>query len=198
MLRSPLAMKFLLLGIAVWAAVAGIMHLTENQVSSPEKVLALVSTTPWYNNAGVSATERRKHIDEVIRNLNLLDFQQRHTMRDDGQEQLDHFSKTLTDDEKLYFVDQTIEKHFENVMKGLNAMDAEQRKQMVSRMRREMAQRRGNDDEGQRLREQDREAFDRMVDKGLESYFRDATADTKMDLAPVLEDMQARLQGARF
>ena len=198
MLRSPLALKFLLLAIAVWGAVAGVMHLTEDKVSSPEKVLALVATTPWYNNAGVSTTDRQKHINEVIRNVNLLDFQQRHIMRDDGQEQLDAFFATLTDEEKLNFVEQTIEKHFENVMKGLNAMDADQRKQMVSRMRREMSQRRGNDDEGQRLRAQDKEAFDRMVDKGLESYFRDASADTKMDLAPVLEDMQARLQGARF
>ena len=34
----------------------------------------------------------------------------------------------------------------------------------------------------------------KMVEQGLRSYYSDATADVKMDLAPLIEQMQKNLQ----
>ena len=35
----------------------------------------------------------------------------------------------------------------------------------------------------------------RVIDQGLKSFYTDANADTKLDLAPLIEQMQRNLQG---
>ena len=35
----------------------------------------------------------------------------------------------------------------------------------------------------------------RVIDQGLKSFYSDASADTKLDLAPLIEQMQRNLQG---
>ena len=40
----------------------------------------------------------------------------------------------------------------------------------------------------------DEEVMQKMVEQGLRSYYQDASADVKMDLAPLIEQMQKNLQ----
>ena len=35
----------------------------------------------------------------------------------------------------------------------------------------------------------------KIIDQGLKSFYSEASADTKMDVAPILEQMQRNLQG---
>ena len=72
----------------------------------------------------------------------------------------------------------------------LNAMDREERRRIVERSLRQMKQDRDNPD---RLEERDPELAERIAEAGLQAYYSEATVETKIDLAPLLEEMQATM-----
>ncbi len=97
---------FLLL---VWAGVAAVMWLTEDYVFTPEKTLALMSESPWYENERLGHEQRMQHLDKVITSVVKLDFSQRARMREDGEETIDRFMKSLTDEEKGEYIGRVFE-----------------------------------------------------------------------------------------
>ena len=78
-------------------------------------------------------------------------------------------------------------------MKAFNAMGREERQKLVAQ-----AMKDGERNEGRnmdKLRQEDEQVFERVVEKGLGAYYQDASAETKLDLAPLMEQMQQRLRG---
>lgn len=181
----------------IWAAVAVVMHQTDHLVSWPGKVIDLVESAPWLQGETLSAEKRRQYLAQVIMNYQRLDIGQRKSLREDAQESLDKFFTSLAEDEQKEYVNRTIEPLFETIDKGLKAMPEEERKRIVTRMRGDMKNLRGNTQEGDRLAEQDREFMEKMMADDPMLFLRGASLKTKMELAPVLEDMQSRVQGLR-
>ncbi len=185
--------------VAIWGAVAGIMRLTEKHTTTPEKVLDAMATVPWVvdENADLSEAERKEHIDRVIIQVNLLNFEQRRQMREaDGDQDTGRmFMESLTDDEKGYFMKETVEQHFKSVMKAFNQMSREERQRVVDQARKDMQRNRVEGQNMERLQERDEKVFQQVVEKGLGAYYEDASAETKMDLAPLMEEMQQRING---
>lgn len=181
----------------IWAAVAVVMHQTDHLVSWPGKVIDLVESAPWLQGETLSTEKRRQYLAQVIMNYQRLDIGQRKSLREDAQESLDKFFTSLAEDEQKEYVNRTIEPLFETIDKGLKAMPEEERKRIVTRMRGDMKNLRGNTQEGDRLAEQDREFMEKMIADDPVLFLREASLKTKMELAPVLEDMQSRVQGLR-
>lgn len=181
----------------IWAAVAVVMHQTDHLVSWPGKVIDLVESAPWLHGEPLSDEKRRQYLAQVIMNYQRLDIGQRKSLREDAQESLDKFFLSLAEDEQKEYVNRTIEPLFETIDKGLKAMPEEERKRIVTRMRGDMKNLRGNTKEGDRLAEQDREFMEKMIADDPMLFLRGASLKTKMELAPVLEDMQSRVQGLR-
>ena len=48
-----------------------------------------------------------------------------------------------------------------------------------------------------RLEREEPEVYNRIVNEGLEAYYREASAETKRDLAPLMEEMQRQMQDPR-
>ncbi|HYF35366.1 MAG TPA: hypothetical protein VD994_08770 [Prosthecobacter sp.] len=178
---------------AIWGGVAVVMHLTDDYVSWPEKVMDLMTETPWLN--GKSGQARQPYIDEVIANINRLDFQQNRRLREDGQELLNRFFDSLTPEEQKDYVNRTLERHFETISRGLKLMAPEERKRLVGRMRTDMRAFRGNAKEEDRLSKQDQEFLDVMIEEDPILFLRELPTKTKMEIAPVIEGMVSRLQG---
>ena len=86
-----------------------------------------------------------------------------------------------------------MENHFKSVMKAFNQMKPDERKRVVEQARTDMQ--RNQRDDMEKLKAEDEKVFDSVVEKGLGAYYQDASADTKMDLAPLMEDMQQRIRG---
>ena len=185
--------------VAIWGAVAGIMSLTEKHTTTPEKVLNAMATVPWVadENAELSDAQRKEHIDKVITQVNLLDFEQRRRMREaDGDQETGRmFMESLSDDEKGYFMKETVEQHFKSVMKAFNQMSKEERQRVVDQARKDMQRNQVEGQNMERLQERDEKVFQQVVEKGLGAYYEDASAETKMDLAPLMEEMQQRING---
>lgn len=182
--------------VAIWGAVAAVMNATDKHTSTPEKVLNLMAGASWLQEGAsdLSEAERRKQMDATIAQMNLLDFDQRRQMREDGQDVSDRYFQSLNKEEKSYFLEQTVEQHFKSVMKAFNAMSPDDRRKAVERARADMKRNQGDQRGMERMQKEDAQAFEKMVEKGMGAYYEEASAETKMDLAPLLEEMQQRLR----
>lgn len=188
---------FALLGIAsIWIAVAGVLRITSQHTSTPDKVMASMLNAPWLKNenAEVSDAERQKQLDAVIAQVNLLDFDQRKQLREDGQDVTRRFMESLTKEEKGQFLEKTVEQHFKSVMKAFNQMKPEERRRMVEQARADMQRNQPDGRNMENLKKEDEKVFQNVVEKGLGAYYEDASAETKLDLAPLMEEMQQRMR----
>lgn len=187
-----------LLGIAsIWIAVAGVLRLTSKHTSTPDKVIAVMVTSPWLKdeNATISDADRQKRIDAVITQVNLLDFDQRKKLGEDGQDVTKRFMESLTKEEKGRFLEKTVEQHFKSVMKAFNQMQPEERRRIVEQARADMQRNQPDGRNMENLKKEDEQVFQNVVEKGLGAYYEDASAETKLDLAPLMQEMQQRMRG---
>ena len=178
----------------IWAAVAGVMKLTESHTSTPEKVVTIMHATSWSEPGEGDVAQLEKHIKSVIKQINLLDFEQRRELRETYDQDAQEFFNKLTAEEKSEFLQATVEQHFKSIMKAFNQMSQEERKRAIEMARVELQSNEVDGQNIQRLKAEDEGVFQNLVEKGLGAYYEDASAETKLDLAPLLEEMQHRLR----
>lgn len=183
--------------VLVWAGVATVMWATEDYVFTPEKTLALMSESPWYENERLGHEQRMQHLDKVITSVVKLDFSQRARMREDGEETIDRFMKSLTDEEKGEYIGRVVEEHFNAVMKGIDKLPAEDRRRIVGTIHRDMKKRTAKNPEMQLLIDMDPAGFEKNFTKDMGLFFKEAPLSAKLEMAPMLESFHARMQGLR-
>ena len=182
----------------VWAGVAVVMWVTEDSVFSPEKTLALMESAPWFEDADFGHEQRLQHLDKIITAVIKLDFNQRSTMREDGLETMDRFFKSLTDEEKGEYISRTVEENFKAVMKGIEKLPADERRRIIGGIQREMKKKSSKNPEMQMLLDQDAASFEKTFTKDMGLFFKEAPLSMKLEMAPMLEGMQGRMQGMRL
>lgn len=183
--------------VLVWAGVGVVMWVTEDSVFSPEKTLALMAEAPWLEDENLSEPKRKAYLDKVITSVLKLDFSQRNQMREDGLETMERFTKSLTDEEKGTYVSRTVEENFKAVMKGLEKLPAEDRRRIIGGIQREMKKKAAKNPEMQMLLDQDPASFEKNFTKDMGLFFKEAPLSMKLEMAPMLEGMQGRMQGMR-
>lgn len=181
----------------VWAGVAVVMWVTEDSVFSPEKTLDLMANAPWLADEDLADAPRKAYLDKVTSTVIKLDFNQRSTMREDGLETMDRFFKSLTDEEKGEYVNRTVEENFKAVMKGLEKMPVEERRRIIGGIQREMKKKAAKNPEMQMILDQDVASFEKSFTKDMGLFFKEAPLSMKLEMAPMFEAMQGRMQGLR-
>lgn len=191
-LRGGAALAVIWVGVWGLLTTAGVFEVT------PDKVFAFVEGKPIAEIEDLEA--RREWLEELAGMVNQFNFQQRQKFREGIRElgngqagEEDGFWGGLDRDERAYFVDLTMSASFKQMMKGFNEMEDDERRAFVERARGDM-EKRGGDPEMARLEREDSELYDRIVNEGMESYYRDASAETKRDLAPLMEEMQRLME----
>ncbi|MCX6847660.1 MAG: hypothetical protein NTY98_01945 [Verrucomicrobia bacterium] len=182
----------------VWAGVGVVMWVTEDSVFSSEKTLALMANAPWLADEDLAEAPRKAYLDKVINSVIKLDFNQRSEMREDGLETMDHFFKSLTDEEKGQYVNRTVEENFKAVMKGLEKLPVEDRRRIIGGIQREMKKKASKNPEMQMMLDQDAASFEKSFTKDMGLFFKEAPLSMKLEMAPMLEAMQGRMQGMRI
>jgi hypothetical protein len=184
----PLWIKAALLIAAVWLVAGGVMLLARSSKATPESLARYLET---HSVEGKSSAERAKVIDRVAKQLNGVDYEDRRRAR--SGRKLDGFFRSLTADEQARFLDLTLPTGFKQMMDAFNKMDPEKRKRMVDRALDDMRKRAGEEP----ARGSDDPHIGKIVNEGLRSFYSEANAEVKMDLAPLIEQMQSNLQGFR-
>jgi hypothetical protein len=134
----------------------------------------------------------------VITSVIKLDFNQRvhHARGRPGD--IDRFMKSLTDEEKGEYIGRVVEENFKAVMKGIEKLPADDRRRIIGGIHREMKKRTANNPEMQLLIDQDAGSFEKNLHPGHGLLLQEAPLSAKLEMAPMLEAMHARMQGLRM
>jgi hypothetical protein len=112
---------------------------------------------------------------------------------------LESLIRDLTEEERLQLFERTLPQGMNELMAALNKMSPEQRKRWVQRGQQELQEASdrmaaGGNVSGGRVSE---EVAQRITQQGFQSYLENASSETKMDLAPLMEQIQLNLQGLK-
>jgi len=180
----------------IWGVVWGVMSLTGVFRETPEKVISYMEKNPLSEEE--DPDKRRKIIGTLADKLNQLDHIQIGDFQGNPERDRtrgENFFKNMTPEEQLFFMEKRIGKAFNQMMNAFNEMERDERKQLVERTLKRMRDDDGERVQLQRLEESDPAATEKIVNEGLRAYYQEATAETKLDLAPLMEQMQRNLQG---
>ena len=196
-----MVIQSLVLLLLVWGAVSGIRMLVGTQRVTAEKLADVIDEggfDDWSElevlPANAESKGRHNSILQIADMVNGLDFAEREKARENRTGE--SFFRKLAQPEKEMFINLTIEKSMETFMKALDALDPEQRRKFVEDGLREIEEGR-TEEEMKRTREMSEELLRRITDEGMKSYFENASADTKIDLAPLMEAMDDVMKGMR-
>jgi hypothetical protein len=169
---------------AVWIVIALICHFASASRPTAESVRKYVNTL---NLDALNGTGRARAIAKVEDMMNHVTFEERQDLDRDaiGRD----FFKKLTPEEQVAYLDATLPTGFQQLMDSFNKMDPARRKDIVNHALEEMKKR-----DGQNMVDPNNQLAQHVLDQGIKSYYRDANADVKMDLAPLMEQMQHDFQ----
>lgn len=181
--------KWRILGLLalVWAVAGGVIFWTRASRPTPASLAAYIEKHSLEN---LPAAQREKVIATVADQLNRLNFEQRQELR---KTKIDRrLFEQMTEDERKRFLDLTLPEGFRQLMLALNQMKPEQRKKMVQRALDDLEK--DTPEINERI---DRAAVQKMISQGMDSFYQEASAEVKLDFAPVIEELQRATQGMR-
>ena len=108
----------------------------------------------------------------------------------------------MTEEEKVQFVERTFPTSVSRMLKAFQRLDAEKRQKAIDdaikRLRRAGAEN-FPVKEGEEERPVMSEAVrNKLIEEGLEAYWKESSAELKAQMAPLLEEMQRAMQNPRF
>jgi hypothetical protein len=191
--RNRLLVKGIAALLVVWGVAYGLMRWAGAAKPTPEKVVAFVEENPL---SGVSDPEERKRIiGELADLLNGLEpADMRELEERAGEDPRRDLFGEMSPDEQFFFLERRVGRAFQQMMQSFNEMEREERKRIVERSLKRMKEERGGP---ARLEEADPAIAEKITEAGLKAYYEEANAETKLDLAPLLEEMQRSMSMMR-
>ena len=152
----------------------------------------------WSSGSTAMNSDEVRRREAEIRRLaglfNRLDFQERERNRESRVGE--SFFRRLAAGEKSLFIQLTVVESMSRFMESLDGMKPQQRRQFVEQGLKEIQQGRTGQ-EMARADELGADLLDKISQEGMRAYFEKASADTKLDLAPLMEAMNETMQGLR-
>ncbi len=169
----------------VWLVAGAVIYWSHWATPTADSVAAYLRKSSLASQTG---SARSRTIESVETQLNELSLEDRQRLQRSGATR--QFFTSLTPAERLAFLDATLPAGFKQWMDAFNKMDPARRKQIVERTLTEM---KAHADDARPQGEQ-AEIAQHFVNQGMQSFYKDADADTKLDLAPLIEQMQKNSQ----
>lgn len=199
MAKKRIILQALVALVVVWLVVLGVRAIAGSKRVTADKLakeIEELQMEDWSEGipSGASFGDRDEEIRSVAELYNGLDFDERAKTRE--RDIGSNFFGNLSPREKEQFVSLTVEKTMETYIVALDAMTPEQRRQIVEQGLSEV--------ESGKTEENMREAADygegmleQISQKGMKAYFENASVDTKLDLAPLIQAMDEVMKGLR-
>lgn len=187
--RNRILIRGLVALAVVWIVVIGIVKVAGSIKPTAEKVVTFQEKNPLSEIE--DPDERMAHITKLADMLNEMEASEVAKFSDgdeDGPRR--RFFEGMNQDEQLFFLEKRVGRAFEQMMQSFNEMERDERKQLVERSLRRM---RENREERGDLEERDPEIVEKIAEAGFKAYYTEASAETKIDLAPLMEEMQGAM-----
>lgn len=201
MRRGDVFVRAVVVLLVVWGCVWGIRAYAGSKKITAERVNRAVAAANFADWSGAAsppdaaeAQRREGELRNIASLVNRLDFQEREKNRENRSGEA--FFRKLAGDEKSLFIELTIVESMGRFMESLDAMKPEQRKKFVEQGLKEINEGRTKA-EMERTDELGEELLEKISQQGMKSYFEKSSADTKLDLAPLMEAMNETMQGLR-
>ena len=184
--------------IGVWLVVGAGWLVSNRAKATAEKVAAYLHQTDL---AKLSAEKRAQALRELSRQMAALPVEERRKARLD--EAWERWFAAMTEQEKGAFIEATMPSGFKQLIASFEQLPEDKRRRAVSDALRDLKKARDDDaaDEQSELRintnrppELSEELQQKVVRIGLKSFYTESSAQTKAELAPVLEEMQRLME----
>jgi hypothetical protein len=197
--NKSIILKAVAVLVVVWVVVFAVRSMADSKKVTAERLereIGGLGFEDWSESSGsdADADDREKEIRRIADMVNRLDFKEREKNRENRS--AEDFFRKLDAREKNLFIDLTIVETMGRFMEALDQMPAEQRKEFVEQGLREIQEGR-TEEEMARAQELDDELLTKISQEGMRAFFNEASADTKLDLAPLMEAMNEVMQGLR-
>lgn len=200
-LRWRLAIQTLALVGAIWAVALMAFSLARNARVTPEKLLAFTQQTDLSQLRGEA---RAKALRELARQLNALPMEDRRRARLDGS--IWSWFEKMTEEEKAQFVEATLPTGMRQMLTAFEELPEDRRHRAIDDALKRLRQAGNEVSSGAELGEQagtnspslspELEARIRTI--GLKTFYSQSSAQTRAELAPVLEELQRAMQSGRM
>ena len=186
--------------VAIWIVAVVGYTIAKNAKATPEKVKAYVESVDL---SKLSAAERAKAIRKLADMLNKLSLEDRRRAR---LERLTwSWFNEMTEEEKGMFLEETMPTGFKQMLASFEQLPEEKRKKSVDDALRRLkdaqlqdpaqANKNNNGTNGPPVLSKELEAKVRSI--GLQTFYSQSSAQTKAELAPVLEELQKVMESGR-
>ena len=185
---------------AIWIVAAGGYRAAKRAQVTPEKVRAYVASADF---SRLSAAARAAAMQKLAGMLNALSLEERRGLQMD-RTAYGWFGK-MTETEKVEFLEATLPTGFKQTLAAFEEMPEDKRRRTVEQALRQMKESREKmaatgqappaGTNGVVLSEELRQ---KVTTIGLKSFYSQSSAQTKAEMAPVLEEMQRMMESGRM
>jgi len=184
--------------VAIWIIAVVGYTIGKNAKATPEKVRAYVESVDFTK---LSAADRAKAIQKLADMLNKLSLEDRRRAR---LERLTwNWFNEMTEEEKGAFLEATMPTGFKQMLTSFEQLPEEKRKRTVDDALRRLKEAQSQDPNvansngtnGPPVLSKELEAKVRSI--GLQTFYSQSSAQTKAELAPVIEELQKVMESGR-
>jgi hypothetical protein len=182
--------------VAIWVAAIAGYQIAQHAKVTPEKVRAYAESVDL---SRLSGAEREAAIRKLAAMLNALSLEERRKLR---LERLAWFEK-MTEEEKSAFLEATLPTGFKQMITAFEEMPTDKRQQVVNQAVKQMKEARektaaGQGPSGTNNPVLSPELQEKVTKIGLKSFYSQSSAQTKAEMAPLLEEMQRTMESGRM
>jgi hypothetical protein len=184
--------------ILIWIVAIVGYRIAKNAVVTPDKVRAYIASVDFSH---LTATEREAAIRKLAAMLNALTLDERQSLR---MERLAWFNQ-MTEAEKGEFLDATMPTGFKQMLGAFENLPPDKRKHVVDQAIKQMQDAREKmvatgqaPPPGTNGLVLSPELQDKVTTIGLQSFYSQSSAETKAEMAPLLEEMQRTMESGRM
>jgi len=186
--------------VLIWVIALAGYQLAKHAKVTPEKVRAYTESVDFSH---LSATEREAALQKLAAMLNALSLEERQGLRLD-RTAYKWFEK-MTEEEKSAFLAATMPTGFKQMIASFENLPADKRQRVVEQSIKQMKAAREKMAAGGPMPPPNangvvlsQELQDKVARIGLQSFYSQSSAQTRAELAPVLEEMQRTMESGRM
>jgi hypothetical protein len=201
MSRTRMIVQAALVLALVWGVVWGVRAYAGSRKITTERLQERIARAGFADQSQADATlnpaeqrRREQELREIAGMVNRLDFHEREKNR--RSRSAEEFFRKLSPQEKNLFIELTVMETMDRFMESLDAMPPEQRRRFVEQGLKEIQSGQTEADIA-RAEQLGADLLDKISREGMRAYFEKSSAQTKLDLAPLMDAMNEVMQGLR-